>query len=59
MPKYKVTMRRSFEEFGEIEVEAEDEDEAKEIAQESADTDMAWSQQTLDEETVDSVEEVS
>lgn len=58
MPKYKVTMRRTFEEFGEIEVEVKDDEQAKEDAVNLTD-EMAWSEQSLDEETIESCEGLS
>lgn len=60
MPKYRVTIKRTFEEFADIEVEAEDRQEAIDDAKAMADDmDVSWSQQQLAEEEVDSCEEIN
>lgn len=57
MPKYRVTVKRTFEEFADIEVEAEDRQEAIDNAKSMADDmDVSWSQQQLEEEIVESCE---
>jgi len=57
--KYLVTIKRTFVEYGKIEVEAEDVAEAQEMARESVDeSDVSWSEQSLEDEIVDSTEEL-
>lgn len=52
---YKVTIKRTFVEYGETTVEAADEQEASDEAKDNADQ-ASWSEQTIEEETIDSVE---
>ena len=60
MAKFNVTFTRTFEETGTLSVEADDEDEARDIATGlMLDNDYAisWSEQTLEEQIIDGIEE--
>jgi hypothetical protein len=56
MPMYRVTMKRSFEETGTVLVEADDADDARDIAPQVIDEDGEWGSQSLEEECIESVE---
>lgn len=56
--KFKVTATRVFEERGVVEIEAFDEDDARDQAREDMDM-FSWDHGTLEEERVDTVEEIA
>ncbi len=61
MPLYRITYKRTFAEFGRIEVEADSKDEAAEEADQMLSEDDAaieWGMQELDEEMWWSTEEI-
>lgn len=57
MPRYRVTIKRTFVETAEIEVEAEDAVDARNIAPDEVD-DEDFHEHTLEDESVESVEEI-
>lgn len=57
MPRYRVTIKRTFAETAEVEVEAEDEGDARDIALDEV-GDEAFHDSTLEDEAVESVEEI-
>lgn len=57
MAMYRVTVKRLFAEYAEIDVESDDINEAKDVALDSLET-ADWSEQELDDELIDDVTEI-
>jgi hypothetical protein len=61
MAKFRVTIRRRWSEFGTVEIEAADADDAREVGLEAAsrdDDDIEWREMDPENDEIESVEEV-